>query len=357
MRKIDFLKPNFPPVEECLLEFRKIYDNGQFTNSGWYANELELMIEKRLGVKHCILVSNATIALMLAYKTFGLKGKVLIPSFTFAATASSLLWNNLTPKFVDIDETLTMDLNDLEAKIDKDVCAIVAVNALGNLCHIKEIEEIAKKHNLYLIFDSAAAFGADLNGQQLGNFGNLECFSFHATKAFPIGEGGAITTNNDEIHSKLVLYRNFGINHGKILSEGINAKVNEFNAAIGCVGMKYLDSNLNYHRNLAKRYKNNLVKLPVVFQETIGNGTNQLFAIRVPKRDKLAEFLYLNGVQTRIYYSPLLNETSVYDKYEGLTPKASEIMKEILCLPTYVGLTIEDVDWICSLIKKFYEEL
>jgi dTDP-4-amino-4,6-dideoxygalactose transaminase len=351
MKAIKFLEPNFPPVEECIEEWKKVYQNRQFTNSGYYANELELMIQNYLGVKHCVLVSNATIALMLAFKVFNLTGKVLIPSFTFAATASSLVWSNLQPKFVDVDDTLTMDLNDLEAKIDQDTTAIIPVNAFGNLCHIHEIEEIAKKHNLYLIFDSAAAFGADYFGTKLGKFGNLECFSFHSTKIFPIGEGGILTTNDDDIHSKLLLYRNFGIAHGNILCDGINAKVSEFNAAIGYVGMKYLEDNIKHHRLLAARYKQNLAGL-VQFQETISNGTNQLFPIRIKNRDQVAKTLYVNGVNTRVYYSPLLNETVVYDKYEGKTPFAKQLMNEILCLPIYRSLTENDVDYICDLIKN-----
>lgn len=350
MKSIKFLEPNFPPVEECIEEWKKIYQNGQFTNGGYYANELELMTQNYLGVKHCVLVSNATIALMLAFKVFNLKGKVLIPSFTFAATASAAVWSNLIPKFVDVDDTLTMNVKDLEAKIDSETTAIVPVNAFGNLCHIKEIEQIAKKYNLYLIFDSAAAFGADLYGQKLGKFGNLECFSFHSTKIFPIGEGGILTTNDDDIYSKLLLYRNFGIAHGNILSEGINAKVSEFNAAIGCIGLQYLDDNIKHHTLLANRYRHNLAGL-AQFQEILGNGTNQLFAIRIKNRDRVAKTLYVNGVRTRVYYSPLLNETTVYKQYEGETPFAKELMNEILCLPIYRSLTENDVDYICDLIK------
>lgn len=356
MFKHEFLKPSLPSIDECLPFWRDIYDRGQFTNSGWYANKLENDIETYLNVKHAILVANGTLAIMLTLKSLSpKKRKILVPSFTFAATASSVLWMHYEPKFVDINASLAMNPKDLVTKIDKNCGTIIAVNSFGTPCEIKKIESIAKNNQLYLIFDSAGAFGAEYKGRKLGSFGDAECFSLHATKGFAIGEGGIITTNDDKLHSELTLYRNFGIDHGEVLSEGINAKVSEFAAVLGCIGINRIDKDIQKRRKLVERYKNNLRSLPISFQKEFGCSVHQMFPIITNKRDELASFLETEGIQTRIYYHPILNNTNTYNKFEGETPFANNISKKIICLPMHSHLLESDVDDICDTIRSFYK--
>lgn len=352
MYKYRFLEPDLPEISECLPYWKDIYKRKQFTNGGYYCNKLESDIGDYLGVKNCIAVANGTDALMLAYKALKIKGKVLVPSFTFPATVSSLVWIGLEPVFVDIDEhTLTIDVKDVENKIDKNTSAIIAVNSFGQPCHIKDLEDIAKSHKIKLIFDSAPALGSEYNGKKLGSFGDVECFSLHATKVLPAGEGGLVTTENDEIASNVRLYRNFGIDYGQVLGCGINCKLSEFHAVIGCQSLKHISDYINKRKKLVSAYKNRLKNI-VDFQQGRGS-VHQLFPILVESRDELQMFLDKEGVQTRIYYSPLLNESPTYRNFEGTTPTANKIYKNILCLPLHTKLEIKDVNNICDLIVKF----
>ena len=355
MFKYEFLKPSIPSIDECLPFWKDVYARGQFTNSGLYANKLEGNIEKYLNVKHALLVANGTLALMLAIKSISpKKSKILVPSFTFAATASSVLWMKYEPKFVDVDSSLSMSPKDLKNKIDKDCGLIIAVNPFGSPCNIDKIKSIANDNAIHLIFDSAGCFGAEYKGVKLGSFGDMECFSLHATKGLSTGEGGVITTNNKELYSKLTLYRNFGIDHGKILDEGINAKLNEFSSVLGCVGLGKLDEGIAKKRSLAQRYKVNLNGLPISFKKELGLSVHQMFPIITDERDELASFLEIKGIQTRIYYYPVINDTSVYQDFDGVTPFAQKISKKILCLPMHLHLDGKDIDDICEVIKSFF---
>jgi len=227
----------------------------------------------------------------------------------------------------------------LESKIDEDTEAILAVNAFGQLCDVNLITNIAKRYKLKLIFDSASAFGAEINNRKIGRNGNLECFSLHATKILPVGEGGFISTNDDDLAVRLKVLRNSGYQNKEIVDIGINTKLSEFHAAIGCVGIKDVKKRLDKRRKLAEYYQNNLQNLPIKFQK----NTRQ----RCSPTKK-------NGVETRIYYDPLINQTKTYENYEGQTPTAKKIHEEILCLPMYSTLNKRDINTISTVIKEFY---
>lgn len=339
---IPFLKPSIPVSDR----FPEIYKNGIFTNNGPFCQELENNFKSYLNVENAVLTSNGTITLMMALKALNITGKVLVPSFTFVATVSVLKWLGLSYSFVDIDDSLTIDPNDLESK--DDIECLIAVSAFGNPCKIKEITEICVRKGIKLIFDSAGALGSSYNNLYLGNFGEVESFSLHATKVCSAVEGGLLTTNNNELAEKLRLYRNFGIKYLTVDDIGINAKISEFHSAIGIESLKNLKDNIEKREKIASIYRT----LPVKFQTLNGKTTNQLFPILVDKRDELKEYLEQYGVYTRIYYDPLLNENKIYSNGDK-TPFAKEIHSKILCLPLYPSLEEEDINFICELIERF----
>lgn len=354
MNTYKFLRPEFPEIKEYLPLLEDIHKRESFANNGYYAKKLEKHLEDFLQIKHCILVSSGTSALTLAYKTLNLTKKVLVPSFTFISTVSSLVWSGLEPVFVDVDDSLTLEYRDLESKIDEDTEAILAVNAFGQLCDVNLITNVARRYNLKLIFDSASALGAEINNKRIGGNGDLECFSLHATKILPVGEGGFVSTNDDDLATRLKVLRNSGYQDKKVVDIGINTKLSEFHAALGCIGIKSIEKKLNKRRKLTEHYRKNLQNLPIKFQKIHGKGAHQLFPILANDRDELKIHLEKNGIGTRIYYDPLINQTKTYENYEGETPTAEKIHKEILCLPMYSTLNTKDIKHISTMIKKFY---
>ena len=237
-------RPNIGNRQRFNDRLDKIFERHWLTNDGELVRELEEKISNYLGVKHCIAMCNGTIALELAIRATGMSGKVLLPSMTFIATAHALKWQQITPVFTDIDaNTYNLCPTAISREIDDDVTGIVGVHLYGRACGIEALTEIANRHDLKLIFDAAHAFGAGYKGNKIGGHGNCEVFSFHATKIFNTFEGGAVTTNDDELAAKLRLMRNFGFEGEDHVSYiGTNGKMAEVNAAMGLTNLEQIDS-------------------------------------------------------------------------------------------------------------------
>ncbi|MBE0421182.1 DegT/DnrJ/EryC1/StrS family aminotransferase [Pseudoalteromonas nigrifaciens] len=240
---IPVTKSYLPNKKKYKTYIDRIYDSGWLTNNGSLLKELEQRLKEYLGVKHIILVANGSLALQLAYKSLELKGEVITTPFSFAATTSTLVWEGLKPIFADIDpNSFNIDTNLIEKNITPETSAIVPVHVFGNPCNVEKIQEIAQKHNLKVIYDAAHAFGTEYKGQSVLNYGDISTLSFHATKLFHTIEGGAVITNDDELAQKIRLLMNFGIvSPVKVNSLGTNAKMNEFEAAMGLCVLDEID--------------------------------------------------------------------------------------------------------------------
>lgn len=371
MKQINFLKPKIPQLKEIINEMNNIFDNAWLTNNGKFLRNFEEKTSNYLNID-CLAVSNGTIGLILAEKALKLKGKVIVPSLTFPATAHSLVWNNLKPIFVDIDkETYNIDPEEVEKALKKNdnISAILAVNLFGNPCNISSLEELSEKYKVRLIFDSAHAFGAHYNNRKIGHFGNIEIFSTHATKIFMTGEGGIISSKNKNLISEIKKLRNFGYSekneHYNTQICGMNAKMQEFSAILGLWSLKHIDENIKNRELLAKRYIRNLTKIKgLSFQKTTPNTKRiyQFFSILINKefglnRDTLANKLKFQGIETKKYFYPPLHKHTSYKQHNNeILTNTEFVSSNILCLPLYSDLSFEEVDIVCDSIKKIYNE-
>lgn len=254
-------KPFLPDLKEYTAYLQQIWDNNWLTNNGPMVKELEQKLKDYLGVKHLFFVSNGTIALQIAIKALGLTGEIITTPFTYVATTNSIIWEGCTPVFVDIDEQgFGIDPAKIESAITSKTQAIMAVHVYGNPNRVKEIEKIAKKHNLRVIYDAAHCFGTRIGKQSILNFGDISTLSFHATKVFHTVEGGAIATNSDVLARKISLYRSFGHVGDDHITVGINGKNSEFHAAMGLVNLKKLPQVISRRKKVAETYDAHLSK-------------------------------------------------------------------------------------------------
>ncbi len=337
------------------------------------AGELVKLFEKEfakyIGVKHAVTVSNGTIALFLAYKVLGIGSgdEVLVPDFTFMATASMVVTVGARPVFVDIDlETYTIDVYDLERKISDKTKAIVPVHLYGHPAKMDEIMSLAKERNIYVVEDCAQAHGAEYKGEKVGSIGDIGAFSFYATKNLTMGEGGAITTNNDELAELVRLLRNHGqISRYHHIIIGWNFRITEIQAAIGLQQLRRLDEMNERRRAIAKLYNEELasiegLRLPV--EKSWAKHVYHQYTIWVEReilRDKLMEYLRSNGVQTAIHYSKPLHLQEAFINLgikQNCCRNAIKASKHVLSLPMHVGLSDDDVMYVIKLIKKFMKE-
>ena len=305
---------------------------------------------------------------MLALKSAGIKGKVIVPSFTFCATAHAVVWAGLEPVFVDIDpETFNLDPAKVRAAITPEVKAILAVHVFGNPCAIDELAALAKEHNLALFFDAAHAFGSTYKKQKIGSFGLAETFSTHATKPFMAVEGGIISTKDQVLLEHLQKSRNFGVDSPiDTAFIGTNAKMSELHALVGLDSLSYYPANLNKRKELVRSYQEKLRDLPGLrFQKIQENSQSSYFFFSIvldpvkfgANRDELAVALEQAGVQTRKYfYLPLHQQKSYKGYVTGCLPHTEAVASNILCLPTHTELTFDDVSYICDIIKKLQSE-
>jgi dTDP-4-amino-4,6-dideoxygalactose transaminase len=309
-------------------------------------------------------MSNGTLPLQIALRALEINGEVITTPFTFAATTNVLLWEKLTPVFADIDaETYNIDPSDVEKKITDKTSAILAVHVYGNPCYVKQLQAVAEKHNLKIIYDAAHAFGVEYNDVPVVGFGDVSTLSFHATKVFNTIEGGAAVSSDDVIVEKLKLMRNHGIKSElEVVLPGINAKMNEFQAAMGLCNLGYIDESIRLRKALYNLYIERLSDLPLVFQKIVASKYNfgymPVLFESVAERDSVYSLLIEKGIKPRKYFFPLTvnfnyfkkGRTDLVEEY-GLA-NANRIADGILCLPLYPGLEVSTVNYIASLIEE-----
>ena len=356
---INVTKSYLPNIEKYKSYIDEIYKTAWLTNQGPLVQKLEKRLAQYLGVKNIVLVSNGTIALEIAYRALDLKGEVITTPFSFVATTSSLVTNRLTPIFVDIDEkTFNLSPENIEEKITSKTSAILPVHVFGNACEVEEIEKIAKKSNLKVIYDAAHAFDVKYKDNSLLNYGDISTLSFHATKLFHTIEGGALIINDDELVQKVRYLINFGIkNPQEIPHLGTNAKMNEFEAAMGLCILDDIEDIKTNRKKVVENYKIGLESL-VTFQKQNeqANENYSYFPILFKNETQLLKVqnaLNDNQIFPRRYFYPSL------DTLEYIEPKqeciiSRDISKRILCLPIYAELEKGNQDKIIDIIRKCY---
>ena len=354
-----------PDLSEYIKEITPIFDSHFLTNMGPKHDELQKGLTEYLKAENISLFSNGHMALELCLQALGLEGGVITTPFTFASTTHAIVRCGLTPVFCDIDPvTYTIDASKIEALITDKTCAIVPVHVYGNLCDTDEIERIAKKYNLKVIYDAAHAFGVEKDSIGVGTFGDASMFSFHATKVFNTIEGGAVAYSDKAIGEKLHRLRNFGILDQETVSDvGANAKMNEFQAAMGICNLRHIDDDINKRKAIVNRYKEKLgVKDGIVIcPEQQGVKPNYAYfpiVIDEKKLSKTREDIFASlaskNIFARKYFYPLVQD---YDCYKNtynsdLTPVAQYVSQRVLTLPLYSDLSLNIVDKICEIILE-----
>ncbi|WP_089608903.1 DegT/DnrJ/EryC1/StrS family aminotransferase [Dehalobacterium formicoaceticum] len=364
-RSIPVTIPSLPPVEEYIAEIKSIWDTGLLTNMGPLHQKLTGLLVDYLNVKNISLFTNGHLALECAIETLQLTGEVITTPFTFASTTHALIRQGLTPVFCDISPMdFTLDTSKMEALITEKTSAIVPVHVYGQVCNVEKIDQIAKKYGLKVIYDAAHAFGVKINGQGIGRFGDISMFSFHATKVFHTIEGGALTFSDSSYEERLSRLKNFGISSPEDVTEvGTNAKMNEFQAAMGICNIRYIDHQIALRKKIVDCYREyldgirglsylspqkgvttNYAYFPVLFDEKEFGKT----------RNEVVEALKKEDILARKYFYPLTSRFSCYEgRYqEEATPVAKYIGDRILTLPLFGALNLNDVKRICQVILE-----
>lgn len=342
---IPVTKTFLPPQEEYQAILKRAWDKQWITNRGELVLELEEKLKEYLAVPHITITTNGTLPLQIAIKALELKGEIITTPFSYVATTSSIVWEGCTPVFVDIDpEYLTIDETKIEAAITPRTSAILATHVFGNPCNVEAIEEIARKHNLKVIYDAAHCFGVKYKGRSIFEYGDVSTCSFHATKVFHTGEGGAMFTNNAELHQKLFYHHNFGHNGPlDFFGLGINAKISELQAAMGLAVLPYMENIFASRRMAVEAYELALSGLPLQrlklrdgtewnysYYPVLFNDENTL--LRAEKA------LTAASVVPRRYFYPSLNNLNYTDR--PAIPVSEDVSQRVLCLPLFHGLSI-----------------
>lgn len=367
-KPLPFIRPTLPPSGPLEAVTREILGNGQLTK-GRYLQAFERAVAEHLGVKHAVGVSSCTSGLILTYQALGLKGEVIVPSFTFMATVSALVWAGATPVFVDVDEaTGTIDPAAVERAITPRTEAIVAVHTFGNPADIDELENIARMHHLKLVFDAAHGFGATYQGAPIGGQGDANIFSLSPTKLLVAGEGGIVATNDDALAEHVRLGREYG-NDGSYDSRfaGLNARMSEFNAALGLESLKILESVAATHNRIADSYRMLLSSVRGIRPMTVREGNRcsyKDFSLVVSPevfgltRDQLADALKAENIDTRKYYWPPVHRQTAYIGFasdDAALPHTNDLADNSLSLP--IGSAVDDASLIaiCRAIARIHE--
>lgn len=354
---INVTKPFLPPKEVYDRYLQGIWNRNWITNHGPLVNELELKLKEFLDVSHILYLNNGTIAIQIAIKALELSGEVITTPFSYVATTSSLVWEGCTPVFVDIDPTtFNIDPAKIEAAITPRTTGILATHVFGNPCDIDAIELIARKHGLKVIYDAAHCFGSTYKGRSVFEFGDVSTTSFHATKIFHTGEGGAVFTTEPTLLKKMAYLRNFGHESPvEFAMVGINGKNSELHAAMGLSVLPSMPSILEQRKEMTHYYFHILERLnvdyPLVHPESKIN--HSYFPILFKTEEQLLQSMTeLNRYQVfpRRYFYPSL-DTLNYVQGNNC-PISQSISKRILCLPLYVGLTTEEMDMIARLLLR-----
>jgi len=354
---ITVTKTYFPPIHEYEKLLQRVWDNQWLTNRGVLLKELEEKLKSHLLVPNVIAMTNGTLPIQIALKKYGQLGEIITTPLSYVATSSAIVWENCTPVFVDIHpEYLTIDETKIEDAITPKTTAILSTHVYGNPCNIEAIEKIAKKHDLKVIYDAAHCFGVKYNGVGIFNYGDISTCSFHATKLFHCGEGGAIFCNDSKLHDELFYHHNFGHNGPlKFHGLGINAKMSELQAAMGLAVFPYIEHIISERKKVVNYYNDHL-DFNKLRKIKLREGTEWNYSYYPVIFDsevtllKVQEALNKNNIIPRRYFYPSLN-TLPYLTYKPM-PIAEKISNQILCLPLYVGLSQKDQEIIVRLINE-----
>jgi len=363
--KIHVGRPNVGDIDLAMSRFKDIFDRLWFTNGGDYVIEFEKRLCEYLGVRNCVVMCNATIALEIVARSLGMTGEVIVPSFTFVATAHCLQWQQITPVFCDIDPvTHNIDPSRIESLITPRTTGILGVHVWGRGCDVNEIDRIARKHQLHVMYDAAHAFGCTHGGASIGGFGDAEVFSFHATKFFNTFEGGAVATNNDALANKIRLMRNFGFTGvDRVDHVGVNGKMIEVCAAMGLTNLDHVDHFIEVNRQNWSLYENGLKGVPGVHlcsYDPSERMNHQYVVLEIAEncalsRDEIVKVLHLENVMARRYFYPGCHEMEPYRSYfphaRLLLPHTERLTKRVMTLPTGTAVSTADIARICDVVR------
>ncbi|MCU4315999.1 DegT/DnrJ/EryC1/StrS family aminotransferase [Acinetobacter bereziniae] len=355
-------QPVLPELDDFIPYLEQIWKNKVLTNCGPLHQQLEQELCDYLGVDYISLFNNGTIALVTALQALNLtEGEVITTPYTFVATAHSIVWNKLTPVFVDIDsKTSNIDPEKVEKAITERTVAIMPVHCYGIACDVESLQKIANEHHLKLIYDAAHAFGVEFQGQSLLNYGDLSVMSFHATKVFNTFEGGAIVCHSAEMKQRIDRLRNFGIvNETTIDDISLNGKLSEVHAALGLLQLKTIDQTLLARKRIDIHYREQLKEVDGILciQRSITETDSySYFPIVISQpypltRDQLFEKLKKHNIFARKYFYPIMTDLEIYKKFQSNTPNARLLSEQVLCLPMYPSLEMAQISQIINVIK------
>lgn len=365
-KQLTVTSPLLPPLDEFTLLLEDIWKRKWLTNNGHYHRELEKALCQYLGVDYLSLFSNGTLALMTALQALDIKGEVITTPYSFVATTHSLWWNGIKPVFVDIDpKSFNIDVQKIEAAITPRTTAIMPVHVYGNPCNVEAIERLANKYNLKVIYDAAHAFGVKKDGVSVLKYGDLSILSFHATKVYNTIEGGAIVCHSPEMKQHIDDLKNFGFrDEVTVVASGINAKMNEIQAAYGLLNLRYVDEAISARKDLTLYYREQLKNIPgIIYMKELERVVSNYayFPILVDAqiygmgRDELYEKLKVHGILARRYFYPLISDFSIYSHLSSAAPEnlpvARKISDSVICLPLYPTMEIADVLQVTKIIK------
>ncbi len=358
MDKITVTKPLMPSLKEYENEIKDLFESKWITNCGSKYEKLKWELIKYLKVDNISLFSNGHLALSSVIKMMNLEGEVITTPYTFISTTHAIVENGLTPVFCDIKDDFTIDEKKIEQLITDKTCAIIPVHVYGFPCNVEEIDRIAKKYNLKVIYDAAHCFGVEKNGKSILEYGDASILSFHATKVFNTAEGGAVITKDKFLIEKLEKFKNFGLNlGGEVVQNGINAKMDEFRAALGLCNLKHINNEIKKREVLVKYYTKKMasingVQLPIY--EKYIKYNYAYFPILVENRDLIFQKLEDKKIFCKIYFYPIIPESQYYKNKldDEVVENALLLANKVLVLPLYSSLSLDIIDNICDVIEK-----
>ena len=359
-------RPNTGDRDGFMERVQDMFDRRWFTNQGPYVQEFEAKVADLVETKHCIAMCNATIALEILTRALGMTGEVIIPSMTFVATAHALQWQQITPVFCDIDPvTHNLDPVQVKAMITPRTTGIIGVHLWGRPCNVAVLQQIADQYDLKIIYDAAHAFGCSSGGRMIGNFGEAEVYSFHATKFFHTFEGGAVVTNDDDLAAKIRLMKNFGFSgYDNVIYIGMNGKMSEISAAMGLASLDTLTQTIEVNRQHYLQYQDELGGISginmMAYDETEKNNY-QFIIVQIQEdelgltRDQLVELLHHERIGARRYFYPGCHRMEPYRSYFPhaglLLPETENLVANILSLPTGTAVSSADMSAVCQITK------
>ena len=363
---INVTKPYLPPLDELLPYLEAMWDSRVLSNNGPVHVQLEKELESVVGTGKVSLFCNATIALITAQQALGLKGEIITTPYSFVATTHAIRWMGNTPVFVDIDpNTMCLDPDLIEAAISDETVAIMPLHCYGNTCEAEQIAQIAERNSLKVIYDACHSFGIEDDGGSVLRHGDISVVSFHATKVFNTFEGGMLVTNCEETKQKVDHLKNFGfVDETVVIESGINGKMSEFSAALGLAQLPHFSEVCQLRGTLDAKYRSRLVKIKGIeclnpVRQTIRNFSYLPIFVTDEyeiSRDQLFDVLRSKGVRARRYFYPLISE---FEMYSGIPtaatanlPHATELSRQVICLPLYPELTVEQLEMITSIIER-----